>query len=217
MIELFRHNFDVEEKKALNGEGGKNAEALADLRTQLDTARQEGFDAGRTIGKQDAQAEMAASDAERLARVRDSIAAQLQTLAAQDNRHAEETEKDITELFCTIAERLVPELLDSFGVDLAVERIRQSVRLARSEPRLSIRTSPEVLAVLEDEAPDWLDDATRHTEIEFLADPQMNRGAATVDWQAGRLEYDLNAACFAVLTALQDAAETFNKNRQEAG
>lgn len=217
MIELFRHNFDVEEKQAREDETAGHQEPTADLKAQLETARQEGFDAGRAIGKQDAQAELEAAEAMRLGQVRDVIAAQLQALVAQDKRDAEETERDITELFCTIAERLVPELLDSLGVDLTIEKIRQSVRLARSEPRLSIRTSPEVVAQLEEEANDWFDDATRHTEIELLADPQMNRGAATVDWTTGRLEYDLNAACFAVLTALQEAAGNYANIKQDAG
>lgn len=216
MIELFQHNFDDENRRAVHKDTLSKAEDLADLKEQLEAARQQGFDAGTAHGRQQAQAEFEQMDAERLAAVRESISSQLTALAAQDMAHRHETERDIVELFSAVAERLVPELLDHYGISLAVERVRQSVEQARTDPVVTIKTSPEVLAVLENETPGWLSDAADHTRIDLRADPEMNQGAAEVRWKGGRLEYDLHEACCAMLKALHDAAG-YLKADEEAG
>lgn len=217
MIELFQHNFDDENRRAVHKETLSHAENLADLKEQLEAARQQGFDAGTAHGRQQAQAEFEQMDAERLAQIRESISTQLAALAAQDDAHRHDTESDIVDLFSAVTERLVPELLDHYGISLAVDRIRQSVEQARTDPVLTIKTSPEVIAVLETETPGWLSDAARHTQIDLIPDPEMNQGAARVQWKGGRLEYDLHEACFAMLKALHDAAGYLGKADKEAG
>lgn len=217
MIELFQHNFDDENRRAIHKDALSNAEDLAELKAQLEEARQQGFDAGTAHGRQQAQAEFEQMDAERHAQIRESISAQLAELATQDDMHRHDTERDIVELFSAVAERLVPELLDHYGISLAVDRIRQSVEQARTDPVLTIKTSPEIIAVLESETPGWLSDAARHTQIDLLADPEMNQGAARVQWKGGRLEYDLHEACCAMLKALHDAAGYLSKADKEAG
>lgn len=216
MMELFRHNFDDEDRRALHKETLSNAEGIADLKAQLEEARQQGFDAGRAHGRQEAKAEFETMDAERLAQMRGTISQQLADLADADARSFHETEHNIIDLFSAVAERLVPELLDRYGIALAIERIRQSVDKARTDPVLMIRTSPEVMEALEGEAPEWLSDTARKTQIEFISDPLMNKAAALIQWKGGRLEYDLHAACYSMITALHDAAKDLNKSNKKA-
>lgn len=217
MIDLFKRNFDTDARRSVHGEASAAAEAVADLKVQLEAARQEGFDAGRSIGKQNAQAEFDAAETERLALEREAIRAQLEKLAIADAQLRIETERDIVELFAGIAERLVPELLDAYGVDLAIARIRQCVQQSRTDPVLIVRACPDVVDVLQHEAPDWLSKASRNTEIDLQPDPTMNRGAAQVLWRGGRLDYDIHAACFAMKKALTKAAENYAKATQKAG
>lgn len=206
MIELFKHNFDEEQRRPVDTHETETADSIDELKSRLAEARQQGFDAGRACGKQDAIAEFEKSDAARLAQIREKIWVQLEQLTKQDALHRKNAEKDVIDLFCALAERLVPELIDRYGIALAVERIRKSLNNARTDPILTIKTSPEVMDVLETEAQDWLSKISWETELEMIADPQMNQSAAQVYWKGGRLEYDLHAACYSVLSALQEAA-----------
>jgi len=217
MIDLFQRNFDTDSKGSVYGDASAAAEAIADLKSQLEAARQEGFDAGRTIGKQDAQAEFDAAETERLKLEREAIRAQIEALAASDTQLRLDTERDIVELFSGIAERLVPEILDTYGVDLAVARIRQSVQQSRTDPVLIVRACPDVIGVLQHEAPDWLSNASRNIKIDLQTDPSMNRGAAQVCWRGGRLNYDIHAASLAMLKGFAKAAEDYEKATQKAG
>lgn len=217
MIDLFQRNFDLDARQAVHGDALAEAEAIADLKAQLDAARQEGFDAGRRIGRQDAEAEFTAAESGRMAAERDAIRAQIDALTAQDARARQEAERDITELFLGMADRLVPELLDTYGLDLALGRIRQAVQSSRTDPVLVIRACPDVIAVLETEAPGWLSAASQSTQIELEPDPEMNRGAAQVRWKGGRMDYDLAAAAEAMRKALAEAARKYEQTSQKAG
>lgn len=217
MIDLFQRNFDTDTTPLKQSATAATAEATLDLKLQLEEARQQGFDAGRDLGKRDAQEEFAEAEAERLIAERAAIREQLSALLHQDEKLRRDTERDIVELFLALGERLTPELLDTYSADLAVARIRESVERVRSDPVLSIHAAPDVIAQLQDETPEWLDDATQDKVIKLIADPEMSRGAAQVRWKGGRLEYDLNAAATAMIAALRQAADTYTHPDQKAG
>lgn len=211
MITLFDHNFDVESERSVHRDATSSIEAIADLKEQLETARKEGFEAGRDLGQKEAKAEFDAGAAERFEQERQSIQEHLAQLVAQDTRHHKETERDIIELFLGIAERLVPELIGHYGPQLAADRIKQAVQQTRTAPELTINACPDVVAVLEDEATSWLTIASHTAEIDIFADPDMPRGSAQVRWKGGRLEYDLETACTQMLQALAQAANDYNE------
>lgn len=217
MINLFDHNFDVAAKQEVHKDIAGRADAAADLKEQLEIARKEGFDAGRDLGRKEAKIEFEAQAAERQEQERQIIQEQLAKLTAQDLRNQTEAERDITELCLGIAERLAPELLQSYGSKLAIERIRQAVQQVRSDPVLIIRAHQDVVTALQSETPGWLSKAGRNVQIDLAADPEMARGAAQVQWKGGRLEYDLETACNAIRHALAEAAETYNEATQKAG
>lgn len=215
MIDLFRHNFDVDTDRAAHGEATAAARARTEAQARLEEARQQGFDAGRALGRQEAQAEHAQADAARLAEAHDSISAQLASLGAVDAALAQTAERDIVDMFLGVADRLLPELLATHGADLAAARIRKSVAEARTDPVLKIHASPEVIAVLESETPDWV--GTGPTRIELVPDVQAAPHTAQVFWQGGHLEYDLDQACTAIRDALHKAAHDFKQATQKAG
>ena len=145
MIDLFARNFDSDNAPAAPVTTIDEEE----LNLRLAEARKQGFDAGRAVGQQDAKAEFDAQEDARLEAESAEIRAQLDALIAQDTRQCRATETDIVELFLGIGDRLVPELLQNYGVDLAIGRIRESVALSRSTPVLSITACPEVAARLQ--------------------------------------------------------------------
>ena len=202
MIDLFARNFDSDNAPAAPVTTIDEEE----LNLRLAEARKQGFDAGRAVGQQDAKAEFDAHEDARLEAESAEIRAQLDALIAQDTRQCRATETDIVELFLGIGDRLVPELLQNYGVDLAIGRIRESVALSRSTPVLSITACPEVAARLKAEPPVWLPASTDAASIKIVADSDLPRGAARVVWQGGKLEYDLEEATTAVRSALQTAA-----------
>ncbi|UWR17437.1 FliH/SctL family protein [Sulfitobacter sp. M368] len=220
MIDLFQRNFDTEPaEKPKDSPQDKMSElaAFAEQELRIKEARQEGFDAGRSVGRQDAQGEYDAAREERLTQERTAIRDQLNAVLEQDAELRRTSERDIVELFLGIAERLVPELLENYGTDLAIERIRQSVALARTDPVLTIRACPDVAEALQSEAPEWLASATRTAQIDVVADPELSGSAAQVRWKGGRLDYDIEQASIAVLASLATAAKEFNEATGKAG
>ena len=219
MIDLFQRNFDTDARPAQKAEAAAvaEAEAEAELNQQLEAARQQGFDAGRRIGRQDAEEDLQVKAVERHEAILAEIQAQIAALAATDARHSLEMERDIVELFSGIAERLVPELLDTYGIDLALSRIRTSIEHARTDPVLKIRACPDVIGVLQHESPQWLSPASGEAQITLQPDADMNPGAVQVHWQGGQLEYDLHAASQAMMQALAHAAEEYENETQRAG
>ena len=211
MINLFDRNFDIDAKRAVHGPAADEAE----MNLRLAEARKSGFDAGRSVGKQDAIAEFEAEEDVRLTREREQICAKLDELIATDEMHRRDTENDIVELFLGIADRIVPEFLKTYGPDLAIERIRQSVVLARTDPILSVHVGPDVAAALEKEPGAWLPLTNDDVTVKVVADPKLARGSARVQWQGGKLEYDIEAATTAVRDALADAAQQFMSTTRE--
>lgn len=212
MIELFDRNFDSESGPVFTEKQNPNSE----LDDKLAKARQEGFDAGRRVGKLDAQTEFDATEAERLTQEREQIKAQLIELVQADANQAYEAERDIVEMFLGITDRLVPELLAQYGTDLAVARIRESVKKARTDPILSIHAHPDVVNALEEQATTWLEEQPLAAKVNIVGDPKMAAGAAQVSWKAGRLNYDIAAAAQAMREALEIAAKQLKENNKEA-
>jgi flagellar biosynthesis/type III secretory pathway protein FliH len=211
VITLFDHNFDAETEQSTHRDAAATVTAIADLKEQLETARKEGFEAGRDLGRKEAKAEFDAGAAERFEQERQLIQESLAQLVAKDTRDRSDTERDIIELFLGITERLVPELIGHYGPQLAADRIKQAVQQSRTSPELTITACPDVVAALEDEATSWLTIASHTAEIDIFADPDMPRGSAQVRWKGGRLEYDLETACTQMLRALTQAANDYNE------
>ena len=142
MIDLFARNFDSDNAPAAPVTTIDEEE----LNLRLAEARKQGFDAGRAVGQQDAKAEFDAQEDARLEAESAEIRAQLAALIAQDTRQCRATETDIVELFLGIGDRLVPELLQNYGVDLSIGRIRAILVVAVSSTT-AVRSALQTAAV----------------------------------------------------------------------
>jgi flagellar biosynthesis/type III secretory pathway protein FliH len=216
MIELFQRNFDAEPDNAASGGMARpEAPAQDDLQPKLDAAKQEGFEAGIARGQELAQASFESAAADALAQVRQEILGQLSHLAAQEQAWRQMTERDCVEMFLALAERLFPELLDRFGSDLAVERVRNCLAQAQPTRRLRIKASPDLLEMLEPEIAAWRAEQDDGPEVSLSANAELTGPAVQVTWQDGGLTYDPAAACAGVLEALRSAAQTETTTPQE--
>ena len=209
MIEMFRRNFDDAEDAARRAETVDPA-SDAGLQLMIEEARKEGYEAGKREGQHLAETAFAAQEETRLTQERTDIRYQLNALLETDADHARETEKDVIEMFLALGERLVPELLSAFGPDLAVEQIRKCLQTTRADPVLTVRASGPAAEILQAETAEWRSTPSRPAQIRVEPDPEMTPGMVQVSWDTGRLVYDLEAACTAVLNALRHAAETLN-------
>lgn len=211
VIELFKHNFDSKSACENNDADGAGQRQNQELEAFLEEARQQGFEAGRAFGREEVEAESREANAKKLADVLARVEDQLLTLRHGDDALRQQTERDIIELFMGIAERVLPEVLERHGYALAIARLKTCLEQARTDPILSIRANPDILVYLEREAPDWLSAANRISQIEMIPDPSMDHAEVETRWRGGRLEYNLNEASAAVLTALHKAASEFTQ------
>lgn len=216
MTDLFQRNFDVELNGLVSRVDTPAARSEVELQLMVEAARLEGIEIGKAEGRREAEVAFQQTLAESAGQERAAIQEQLKILLTRETRTRALMERDIIEMFLGISERLIPELLDNYGVDLAVGAIRQSIERTRSTQVLTVRTSPEVTDVLDREKIDWLYEEARGVDINIVSDANMVRGAVDVVWGGGRLEYNLEAACDAIFAALQDAAETLNETQSEA-
>lgn len=216
MTDLFQRNFDAELNGLVSHVDTPARRSDIELQLMIEEARREGIEIGRAEGRREAEASFQQTLAESASQERLAIQEQLTVLLSQETHTRAQMERDVIEMFLGISERLIPELLESYGPDLAVETIRQSIERTRSAQVLTVRASPEVTDVLAREKVDWLYEDARGVDINIVSDTSMVRGAVEVAWNGGRLEYNLEAACDTIFAALKDAAETLNETHSEA-
>lgn len=216
MTDLFQRNFDAELNGLVPTTDAPVARSDIERQLMIEEARREGIEIGKAEGRREAEAGFQQTLAASAAQERAAIQEQLKFLLTRETHTRAQMERDIIEMFLGISERLIPELLDSYGPDLAVETIRQSIERTRSAQVLTVRASPEVTDVLAREKVDWLYEDTRGVDINIVSDTSMVRGAVEVAWDGGRLEYNLETACDVIFAALKDAAETLKETHSEA-
>jgi len=216
MTDLFQRNFDAEMNGLVSHADTPSARSDIELQLLIEEARREGVEIGKAEGRREAEAAFQQTLAASASQERAAIQEQLKILLSKETHTRAQMERDIIEMFLGISERLIPELLDRYGPDLAVETIRQSIERTRSAQVLTVRASPEVTDVLAREKVDWLYEDARGVDINIVSDTSMVRGAVEVAWDGGRLEYNLEAACDAIFAALRDAADALNETHSEA-
>ena len=207
MSDLFQRNFDFELNGLVSAAPSATARSEIEAQLRIETARQEGIEIGRLEGRKEAEAAYQQTLEDAATQERAAIKEQLAQLVAQETQTRAQLERDTVEMFLGLAERLVPDLLGDHDRDLAVAVIRKNLELSKGRKALCITVNPAVAELLDRESTDWLYGDSNSVDIRVTADQTLGRGAVLIRWDGGRLEYDLEAACGAVLTALREAAE----------
>ena len=217
MTDIFRRNFDFETTGIVSTMPSAAARSEVELQLKLEAARLEGIEIGKQEGRKEAEAAYHKALEDGATQERAAIREQLAHLLAKESRTRAQLEREIVEMFLGISERLIPELLDTHAVDLAVGVVRQNLEKARGQKKLQVHACPDVAEMLNRESMDWLYGETSGVDISVTSDTNMARGAVQIEWDGGRLEYDLDAACTAISTALQNATSKLTPQGDKEG
>lgn len=217
MIELFHRNFDretepVTDSSSLGSQAGSvvsqgPATFLAeDVEQMLADARAEAFETGRMRGKSEATD---ARDHE-LAQAVKAISESLENLSSDTARIRQETETDIAEFIVSVAENLVPDVVKGLSPEIIMERIRAGLRSASGNDAIRVLVPPSLLEVVAEKLPALEKLNDRGLELRLCADGDLTGCAVRVEWESGRMEYDLDRACSEVIAVMKTALRRLN-------
>ncbi len=223
-MKLFLRDFDAE---ALAVDGAATPHASAALpqaprgptpeelgRLLIDT-RENALAEGREEGALSARAEAEASQTARIAATLESVRDQLAQVLAQDAARRRALERDVVDMLVDIGEQIAPEFLAAYSTDLTRARIRDGLRLAGGSPYLNIRVSPGLEQAIAADLAGLAQEGEAQPRLR--ADPALHDGEARLDWESGGLDYSLDRACAAVLSALREAAAKLNDDQGKVG
>ena len=197
----FERNFDEEIAK----EAGARILVPADALREVETARAEGFEAGRHVGHKEGRAEAEAEYREATGAAMGVLAAEASALLAQASAHRVALEAQMLDFAMNVCRQLFPQALETRGEERAAEEIRRHLLLAMGSTRLTITLSDagvaEHGAALEAALPRDLPG----TRVEILADAGLAPGEARMRWDNGAMEFSFDRICRRILDALAGA------------
>lgn len=219
MIELFHRNFDTE-TEPVPGPGSAGSPAgsaisegsvsflAEEVERMLAEARAEAFETGRIHGKTEA-----AEDREHvLAQSVRSISESLETLSGDAARIRQEVEADIADFIVSVAERLVPGVVEGLSTEIVAERIRTGLRSASGNDAIRVLVPPPLLEAVAEKLPAFERLNDRGLELKLGADDGLSGCAVRVEWESGRMEYDLDRTCDEVIAIMKTALCQLNRS-----
>jgi flagellar assembly protein FliH len=175
----------------------------SDLRAAEQTARAEGFEAGRSVGRSDA---MEASEAIRAEERHDALlalAARIETLCADTGAHRAALEAQMTDFALVTCERVMPEILRTQSIDRAAAEVRRCLGLVMGSPRIRVVLSQRALDTHRAAIEDTIRDRHAGVEVELATDPALGEGDARVEWDNGVMDYSFGQIADQLLEALR--------------
>jgi flagellar assembly protein FliH len=175
----------------------------SDLRAAEQTARAEGFEAGRSVGRSDA---MEASEAIRAEEKHDallSLAARMETLCAEAGAHRNALEAQMTDFALVTCECVMPEILRTRSADRAAAEVRRCLSLVMGSPRITVFMSQRALDMHRAAIEDTIRNRHADVEVKLATDPALDDGDARVEWDNGVMEYSFGQIADQLLDALR--------------
>ncbi|NQY61632.1 FliH/SctL family protein, partial [Cognatishimia sp.] len=198
MNALFLRDFDAEQATASQVADADEAAAEtteplftfteAELGKMLADARAEGhlqgLNEGEAAGRQSERQTIEAEALEALQELQNRVA----DFATEDARRRADMQQDIIDLFLDVAERVAPDFLKAYSVELVQARITEAAHLGVGQSKLQIQLASETQAALTE--PLKVIDPTGEM-LEVSVDPDFKNGEARVTWDNGFLKYNL--------------------------
>ena len=225
MNNLFQRNFDEDPTSALmlrSGVAGLGAGkplpqfSESEVEQLIADAKDTAFSAGKAEGLAEARSEINSSldmqVNEALQTIRTEFA-ELSTIAHQQAAHLE---SEMINLALGIAERIIPELLETHGSEILGKRIQSGMRLATGNARVKITTSDELAPIIQERLE--TQQLQEFNQVDFLVIPDstMSKSSARVTWENGYYNFSLDRVCDEIRKALRQAAASFNSQSEEA-
>jgi flagellar assembly protein FliH len=168
--------------------GAENRPAPAARARQKQTLTTEELESMQASARNEGESHASVRAAEALER---TIAAlTISVRAALDTCHAEiETVRaEAAELALAMAKKIAPAALAALPAGDVEQALRQAMLQAIGEPRITLRASPAVVAVLEPRITDIAHEEGYDGRVMIAADPHMTGADCRIEWRGGGAE-----------------------------
>lgn len=175
----FRNSFDTNEK---------GVTVARDFTVEdLDKARAEGFEEGRTAGIAEERASIEQAGTSCLKQIGDGLA----QLAMDTTALKAGVEADALDTVLTIARKLVPHYAKTHALDEMEGVIRECLANVYDEPRIVVRAEESVLDHIKSRLDDMITAAGFSGKVVLFGDRTLAPGDCRVEWADGGTERDV--------------------------
>lgn len=155
-----------------------------ELQAARELARREGEEAGRAAGLEEA----AASREQAMLGLAQRLSADLGQLFHDAEERAHDAERQALETARAVLQRLFPALAAREGPEEILVLLRESLGLARAEPRVVVRVADENLDGLREQLDALREVAGFEGRVVLLADAELGASDIRVEWADGGIE-----------------------------
>ncbi|HVI52170.1 MAG TPA: FliH/SctL family protein [Candidatus Sulfotelmatobacter sp.] len=167
----------------------------------LQLARDQAFEAGRTAGIQEAE-----SMTERLLAMAEQSMAdglfRVQTLQAEAN---DQLMRDAVMIAVAVLKKLQPEMIRHHGLDEVEGLLHECLSHLDGEVKVTVRAHPDMLDAVRDRAEQVAQAVAFDGKLVYAADPRIVEGDCRVEWGDGGAERDLARTWTEIETVLARA------------
>lgn len=205
---VFDRDFDteIEQERAERRRLERACYTPEDLEAAMVRARQEGFDAGRRVGKAEAEATAAESDQRRQSEAVEAVATHVDDLMRGMDRHVATLERQVLTFVLAVFEKIFPEVMSGRGAARAEAEAQSALELALGTSSLQIFLPPEEREGMGQRLELAARELGHEGRVEVLGDPSLKPGDARIEWDNGFMQYSFDLICNRILTALRAAS-----------
>jgi flagellar biosynthesis/type III secretory pathway protein FliH len=176
------------------GPVGASEEAPRFTASDLDTARQMGFEDGLRQGREEGRgdgARAALSEAEANTNAAfATLAEQMTAMSQQQDEMFEALAQDCERLIHVILDRLLPELVRRGGAEEILGVVRTALAIACNDPVVEVRVPHDVIETIRPHIARLTADIGFRGRVDLLADSYLTDGMARARWLHGGAQRD---------------------------
>jgi flagellar assembly protein FliH len=164
----------------------------------MEQARLEGFEEGKTRGREEAQASINQQVADALANASRSFQALQQGMEGLK----QDVEIDALRTVSMIVGKIVPYYAGKHGLEEVEALVHECLAAAYDEPRVVVRAHGSILGPLTDHLDQVTTSSGFNGNVVALEDPSLSPGDCRVEWADGGAERDVERVWESIKTAL---------------
>lgn len=156
---------------------------------ELAQAREDGFEAGKQAGLEEAGAGLEA----RIAKAAETLGDQFPGLFEREKETAEKNLETAVAVAAAIAAKMFPDLNRRHGVSEVVDLAIQCLEHLRDEPRVLLKVAPALREAVSERVTEQAARVGYAGRVEVLEDGNLAEGDCRIEWSDGGAERDINA------------------------
>jgi len=177
---------EIEEEKAASGEVEEEPEPEVPTfsEEEVETARQEGYTAGKESGVQETLAGIENNISQSL----NMISSEISGIVRHQTEFNTQLESDATNLALSICRKLFPSLNEEGKLHEVSEMAKDMLGQLLEEPRISVRVEPELIAPLKEKLDPFLVSQGYKGVLSIREDETLPVGGCKIEWSNGQAE-----------------------------